>query len=163
MEVFSQIAQGFLSHFRPSSHQQTDPGMGSQSGNCGNMTRYTPSYADICDARNLLRSLKLPAELVLQILDDAEYWPSLRFTGQGTTRAGARADYPDSATVQFSAGILPANIREELGIRGENENPKLREVEFEILSRDQGWTSKGTESEYNAFANPFANPKALSH
>lgn len=111
------------------------------------MSPFTPTYADVCDARNVLRSLKLPTELVLQILDDAEYWPILRFTGQGSIPARATANYPDSAKVQFRAAILPTDIKEKLGIHDESEQPKLREVEFEILSRDQGWTSEGTERE----------------
>lgn len=153
MDGFWQTTQNFLSNFGLFRPQHDDQETGSTSTDCEQTPPYTPTYTDVCDARHLLRSLKLPTELVLQILDHARYWPSLSFTGAPRgAEAFAVPGKQASAMVQFRAQILGAEIKEILDICDENDKPKVKEIEFEILSRDQGWTSERTEGEWHAFA-----------
>lgn len=97
---------------------------------------FTPAYADVCAARAALKSLKLPTELVLQVLDHARYWPSHEFKG-------SKVSAKNGASISLLGNAYDrANI---FGSLATNEALKVKEVEFEIKSRDQGWTSEGTE------------------
>jgi hypothetical protein len=97
---------------------------------------FNPAYADVCAARAALKSLKLPTELVLQVLDHARYWPSYEFKG-------SKASASNGARISLLENVYDrANI---FGSLATDEALKVKEIEFEINSRDQGWTSEGTE------------------
>ncbi|KAF2704124.1 hypothetical protein K504DRAFT_462716 [Pleomassaria siparia CBS 279.74] len=102
---------------------------------------WTPSYADVRVARAILKTLKLPTELTLDILDRARYWPTREFGGYAASaQAGAR--------IIGLVNVMSPGIGRELGAN-KDEVPKIKEIEFNIKSRDQGWTSQGTEGTYN--------------
>lgn len=105
----------------------------------------------------MLRHLKLPTELALQVLDHARYWPSLSFTGEsaGVCAHARPGTVAVSALVQFRAPILGADIKNSLGIHDNSDKPKVKEVEFKILSTDQGWTSEGTEGECSVLSDGY--------
>ncbi|KAF2241931.1 hypothetical protein BU26DRAFT_534945 [Trematosphaeria pertusa] len=108
---------------------------------------HSPSYADVCVARAMLNALKLPTELVLEILDRARYWPALKFTSIRLGRAVAGISASVSASLSLEAGILsPDTLRH---ICSSTETPKVKEIEFWIESRDQGWTSEHTGGTFN--------------
>lgn len=102
----------------------------------GSNTQLSLSYADLCIARALLQT-KLPTELVLQILNYAEYWPSHIFEMQH--KCDVRA-YSGSShgKVCLDVDVVPDKVKKIF--RGEN--VRVKAVEFTITSRDQGWTSE---------------------
>jgi hypothetical protein len=111
---------------------------------------FTPAYADVCAARATLKSLKLPTELVLQILDHARYWPSYEFKG-------SKVSAENGASISLLENIYDrANV---FGSLATNEALKVKEIEFEIRSRDQGWTSEGTEGMLHLPASIHMVPK----
>lgn len=108
---------------------------------------FTPTYASICQARILLKSLNLPTELVLAILEYAEYWVQVSFSTSDNTRpsiANAGGGRATAAAMCLSADIYNAPLVREMGSSGGGgETVKLKKMEFRIQSRDQGWTSEG--------------------
>ena len=110
---------------------------------------FTPSYRDVCHARALLKALQLPTELVLDILDRARYWPSYEFKTRPNREMAASAGVGSSsaATLCLDAGIFNNSIVND--IRGGSERPKIKTIEFDIVSRDQGWTSENTHGTYS--------------
>ncbi|RMZ70550.1 ankyrin repeat [Pyrenophora seminiperda CCB06] len=121
--------------FSPSSPSPQDP--------------FNPTYADICRTRILLKSLHLPTELVLSILEFAEYWPRILFSTTYTAEhprpiiASATGGRDAAAALCLRADIFDAPVVTDMCASGEN--PKIKKVEFIIRSRDQGWTSQGGE------------------
>jgi hypothetical protein len=103
---------------------------------------FTPTYMDVCAARAALKSLNLPTELVLQILDHARYWPIHDFTGSNVSVSSNRADIALLECIYDRANNIPA-------IFAGGEALKIKEVEFIIKSKDQGWTSEGTEGMFD--------------
>lgn len=101
---------------------------------------YSPSYADVCVVRAMLKTLNLPTELVLQVLDYAQYWP--RRTILSTQVCEASADAP--GRIYLDVEILPERILQNSG----GEKVKIKAVEFEIWSGDQGWTSENTSGTF---------------
>lgn len=111
-------------------------------------TPWSPSYADVRATRIMLEDFKIPTELVLDILDRARYWPSRNLIGRNTKAES-------NAKVCLYGSVWSDDIVQGLG--GEEENLKLREIEFDILSRDQGWTSEGTEGTVHLFSAMHTN------
>jgi hypothetical protein len=112
-------------------------------------THFTiPSYADVCQARALLKTLNLPTELVLQILDHAEYWPQHAFvtSPEQPKRAIAAGQANSHACLCLDAGIF--NNPTADAIRKGGEKPKIQSIIFEIVSHDQGWTSERTQGTF---------------
>lgn len=109
---------------------------------------FTPSYNDVCQARAELIALKLPTELVLEILDHAEYWPQHEFYSkpERPLRAAPRFPHPSSAALCLDVGIF--NNPTVNPIRKGGETPKIKSLEFDIVSRDQGWTTERTTGTY---------------
>ncbi|KAH7137931.1 hypothetical protein B0J11DRAFT_399971, partial [Dendryphion nanum] len=103
------------------------------------------SYEDVRDSRDILQSLRLPMELVLEILEYARYWPCQRFGIQHPVRVGAGPS-DDPVKLCLDAGVLTPGYIDSF--RGEN--PKIKEIIWDIRSRDQGWTSEGTEGTFRS-------------
>lgn len=103
------------------------------------------SYDDICQARAILQSLKLPMELVLEILELASYEPWKQWTMGNTSGATATAsahygESNEAAVLCLNASVLDPAFMKKFG----DESPKIRDITWFIKSRDQGWTSEGT-------------------
>lgn len=111
----------------------------------------TPSYADVCIVRAMLRNLNLPTELILEILEYAEYWPSRTVRMQHPCEATAGV-FTVMGKVAFEFDVLPEEVLKAFG----EEKVKVKAVEWRIRSRDQGWTSEGTEGESDC---PFSGLK----
>ncbi|CBX98218.1 hypothetical protein IAQ61_010315 [Plenodomus lingam] len=109
---------------------------------------FTPTYKDVCHARALLRTLDLPTELVLQILDYAQYWPVYEYSSHIPREASAETRHfrPCVATVCYEAAIFDNVIYDD--IRKSGERCQVKSVEFEVVSRDQGWTSQNTQGTF---------------
>lgn len=108
---------------------------------------YTPSYADICVARAMLESLKLPTELVLEVLAYAQYEPVVEFNGYRNIVASASMGSANSAHTCLRAEVLSeATIRR---LSGPHVTLKVKEIKFDFTSKDQGWTSENTRGTYN--------------
>jgi hypothetical protein len=109
----------------------------------------TPSYEDVCRARAHLKALDLPTELVLQILDFAQYWPHYEITAspQHPIAASARGIPKSHAALCLDAAVFDNTTVH--AIRQGGEVPKIKSVEFHMVSRDQGWTSENTRGTYN--------------
>lgn len=110
---------------------------------------FTPTYKDVCHARALLKSLSLPTELVLQILDYAQYWPVHEFSGSISRqlRAETRHFRPCVANLCFETAIFDNVICAD--IRSSGERCRVKSIEFDIVSRDQGWTSENTQGTFD--------------
>ncbi|KAJ4365844.1 hypothetical protein N0V83_008465 [Neocucurbitaria cava] len=109
---------------------------------------FTPTYEDVCRARALLKALQLPTELVLDILEHARYWPINEFNTVPNRHivAASRGGRPSAATLCLDAGIF--NNPTVNAIRAGGERPRIKSVEFDIVSHDQGHTSEGTEGTF---------------
>jgi hypothetical protein len=108
-----------------------------------------PSYEDVCQARAHLKALNLPTELVLQILNFAQYWPHHEVTAspQQPIVASARGIPKSHAALCLDGGVFDnATVH---AIRQGGEVPKIKSLEFRMVSRDQGWTSENTRGTYN--------------
>jgi len=105
---------------------------------------FSPTYADVCVARAILKSRGLPTEIVLEILDWAEYEPVREFASTQTCTVSA----PDTFMARcLTAGVLTQDAIRSLSAR--QSDIKVKEIEFIISSRDQGWTSEGTDGTFN--------------
>jgi hypothetical protein len=107
---------------------------------------FTPTYNDVCQARALLKSLNLPTELVLSMLDYAQYWPIHHITGGGA-KAAAQNDRPSAATLSLSINLFDTPVVTEALASGEH--AKIKRIEFTVRSRDQGWTSERTQGTFS--------------
>jgi hypothetical protein len=112
-------------------------------------TLHSPSYKDVCTARAHLKALALPTELVLQILDYAQYYPQLSFTAnpQRPIIAAAQGNRNCCAALCLDAGVFDNGIVS--AIRQGGEVPKIKALEFHMVSKDQGWTTEDTRGTYS--------------
>jgi len=85
------------------------------------------SYADVRVARALLQTLKLPTELVLDILERAEYTPCLQFTILSKKNPAKTKMHP----YRFH-WIWRENLTRRIG---GPKTLKFKEVRFDIVSR----------------------------
>ncbi|KAG9192388.1 hypothetical protein G6011_11122 [Alternaria panax] len=110
---------------------------------------FMPTYADVCRARALLKTLRLPTELVLSVLHHAHYWPVAEFSHHGRIHANASAsgNRSSAAAICLEANIYSAPIVEEVRLGGET--AKIKRITFDITSRDQGWTSEDTQGTFS--------------
>ncbi|KAF2018294.1 hypothetical protein BU24DRAFT_421275 [Aaosphaeria arxii CBS 175.79] len=103
---------------------------------------YTPDYDDVRAARTILQSLKLPTELVLDILDRARYWPCAHFVTRN--RKSVKSGMNIVSEICFEGPVFPPSVLESF----QGEKVKLKEISWYIMSKDQGWTSEGTEGTF---------------
>lgn len=99
---------------------------------------HVPSYADICVVRAMLQTLRLPAELVLEILDFAQYEPVIEFPGDH----GVKGSSSHGPRCCLRAEVLGTEVTRCLA--GPHATPKVKEIRFDLTSRDQGWASDST-------------------
>lgn len=110
---------------------------------------WTLDYKDVLAARALLKTLGLPTELVLAILDYAQYWPMREFsTDKGNTVKVAASMFRSSAAALcLDADVFRHPTVDDLHARGEK--VRVKAIEFHIRSRDQGWTSERTQGTFS--------------
>ncbi|KAI1514948.1 hypothetical protein PtrSN002B_007942 [Pyrenophora tritici-repentis] len=124
-------------------------------------TPFTPTYTTIRQTRALLKSLHFPTELVLAVLDYAEYWPYVSFSTLPSTRqpsgrqrpiiARASGSRSEAAAICLATDdVFGAEVVQEM--EQEGETTKVKRVEFKLRSRDQGWTSEGGESGFGGYS-----------
>jgi hypothetical protein len=106
----------------------------------------SPTYADIYVTRAMLESFGLPTEVVLQILDHAQYEPVLKFTSQRGRQTGADMRSSVGAQVCIDADVLTQETIRTL--KASKAKLKVKEIEFSFTSYDQGWTSEGTQGTF---------------
>ncbi|KAF1950312.1 hypothetical protein CC80DRAFT_427337 [Byssothecium circinans] len=106
------------------------------------------TYADIRITRALLQTLGLPTELVLTILSYASYTPTLHFKATHLRIASADTTPAIAAQLSLSADVL--TLRTLQALKATKVRTRVREIEFVIRSRDQGWTTqRGVEGTFN--------------
>jgi hypothetical protein len=112
-------------------------------------SEYTPKYDDVCQARAYLNALDLPTELVLQILEYAQYWPQYEITlNFGRPKiAAAQMGRPSHATLCVNRDIMDHHAVHTA--RKHGETPKIKSVAFDMVSRDQAWTSENTHGTFS--------------
>ncbi|EOA89320.1 hypothetical protein ACJQWK_09232 [Exserohilum turcicum] len=104
------------------------------------MAPFIPSRRDVLRTRALLHyRLGLPNELVLDILDKAHYWVERI---REFTRHEVLLD--DEFSLNYSAACPCLGIYFDSPPTRSREKTKLREMEFLIVSHDQGWTTEDT-------------------
>lgn len=104
---------------------------------------FVPETKDIHTVRRSLARLGLPTELVLQILDYARYWTELT-----TENIEHHVLSDEEWALHFTAAYPYLWVPTYLGPQNHGEQPKIREIEFIIVSHDQGWTTEGTRGTY---------------
>ena len=106
---------------------------------------FAPRRRDVHRTRALLHyRLGLPNELVLDILDKARYWVEVKHVNDQTSVL-----LDEEFSDDFSAALPMLRIvidRPEIAHR---ETSTLREIEFLIVSHDQGWTTEDTIGTFN--------------
>lgn len=109
---------------------------------------FSPTYDDVRDVRALLTTLRLPTELALEILDHAQYWPTQVFESAFGSPIVARAQgaQATSATICLDIGVFNNPIVNP--IRTGGDRIKIKDITFDVVSHDQGWTSENTRGTY---------------
>lgn len=106
-----------------------------------------PTYADVILARKSLAALRLPAEIVLIILDYAEYWIEHVHASTFSGTPIAKALHLPNAIL--AAQVDPYTTKTVHKLREAGEIPRVRSIEWVLTGRDQGWTSENTHGTYN--------------
>ena len=99
---------------------------------------FVPTYAQICCVRAILKGRKLPIELALTILDYAHYWPEQTFTSAGVTVVKVTGGSSPVGPC-LEARVLDNESSQKFG----GEKLKVREIECEVKSLDQGSADQG--------------------
>jgi hypothetical protein len=103
---------------------------------------FVPTERDLREARSVLASLGFPTELVLDILEFARYWPEV--THDSTSQMSLR-DRDWSLNASTISLYLEAHIPQD-DPRFADSKVKVKEIEFTIVSHDQGWTTEYSSS-----------------
>ncbi|KAH4126740.1 hypothetical protein HBH68_065720 [Parastagonospora nodorum] len=108
------------------------------------MAPFIPERADVYSVRAILAHCKLPNELILTILDHARYWVE-----RVESRVGYKMLFDEEFTRSYNAAVsyLAANAIPP-GDPTDAETPKLKEVEFLVVSHDQAWTTENTKGTF---------------
>ncbi|OSD08373.1 hypothetical protein PYCCODRAFT_1462613 [Trametes coccinea BRFM310] len=114
---------------------------------------YPTTPANLRAVRALLARLGLPAELVLKIIDEAEYYPAMRASlrGSRTLRAIDDCQRPGGSCAARLCLVAPP-----LPGPAQDETWRVRRVAWDLDGRDQGWggeapgTFRGAYSWYEA-------------
>jgi hypothetical protein len=111
--------------------------------------KFSPTYADVRVARAMLKAFGLPTEIALEILEWAEYQPVRKFASsyRDNTYAPMASAPGNGMGLCLKAGVLARETLRDLAAR--QARVKVKEIEFTILSRDQGWTSEDTAGTFN--------------
>jgi hypothetical protein len=110
---------------------------------------WTLDYKDVLAARALLKTLGLPMELILEILDYAQYWPTRHFSTEesATVKVAATMFRSSAAALCLDADVFHDPVVDSL--RAGGENIRIKAIEFHVRSRDQGWTSENTQGTFS--------------
>lgn len=101
---------------------------------------FSPTYADVRVTRAMLQALRIPTEVVLEILDYAQYEPVLEFANtRGTVTVGVQ--------LCLEAGVLTRDSLRKL--QPGKACVQVKEIDFLLDSHDQGWTSEDTVGTFN--------------
>lgn len=106
-------------------------------------------YEDVLKARAQLKALGLPMELALEILEYAEYWPARHFSSKEEKTVKVAATMFRSSTAGLCVDVDIFNDPAVDSLRKNGERVKIKAVEFQIRSRDQGWTSEPTQGTFS--------------
>lgn len=106
-------------------------------------------YDDVLEARALLKTLGLPTELVLNILDCAQYWPMREFSEKKNNPVKVSATVSRSSVAGLCLNVDVFNDPIVHSLRAGGEEVKVKAIEFHIRSRDQGWTSESSQGTFN--------------
>jgi hypothetical protein len=110
---------------------------------------FVPEYKDVCKARAVLARLNLPMELVLHILEYAEYWPSITWStsqrNNGKTVPGITGHH--EASICIHVPVTKNDIITNIG--STEKKIEIKSIEFLVKSQDQGWTSEMTRGTFN--------------
>lgn len=105
------------------------------------MPPFVPTLRDVVRVCKILTSLRLPTELVLEILDETHYWLEVVSSStehivlvDGAWSLDYSAAYPYLYVPAYDRSHPPPF--------------KIREIEFMIVSHDQGWTTEDTRGTY---------------
>lgn len=104
---------------------------------------FIPTAQDVRATRILLHHVGLPTELILLILDFARYW-----TSRTTFRTSKLCILDWNYSLNHSTAVAYLSAPVTLQPTTTGEMPKIRAVEFRILSHDQGWTSERAQNTY---------------
>ncbi|PVI04018.1 hypothetical protein DM02DRAFT_652034 [Periconia macrospinosa] len=105
--------------------------------------RFAPTSGEVRATRSILASLGLATELILQVLDYAQYWTVIT-----TERIDHVTILDEDWDNHFSAVEHYLWVPLHLGAHPDSEIPKMREIEFTIVSHDQGWTTEREAGPY---------------
>ncbi|KAI0332562.1 hypothetical protein GY45DRAFT_1344550 [Cubamyces sp. BRFM 1775] len=97
------------------------------------------SAADLRAVRLLLMRLRLPAELVLAIIDEAEYYPVVRGGLAGPQEVVLRATADCQKPRERSCAARLCVITPSIPGGAVGESWKVKRVTWTILGHDQGW------------------------
>ncbi|KAF1998841.1 hypothetical protein P154DRAFT_535939 [Amniculicola lignicola CBS 123094] len=102
---------------------------------------FTPKCHDVTMVHNILQTFRFPTELILEIIDHARYWPEL---------CGSFEHKSILADEEWTTSYTQANLYKVFAVSSTlyHSKTKLKEIEFEIVSHDQGWTTEGTKGTY---------------
>lgn len=90
---------------------------------------------DVFEARSVLRSRKLPMELVLRILDEARYWVETEYSNeQHVVLIDEHGDENYSAALPYLS--FPAWAQGESSQTG-GESQQIKEIEFMVVSHGE--------------------------
>lgn len=108
---------------------------------------YEPTYADACRVLQILKILKLPTELALEILEHATYWPSWqnsldedKYCEASTDTGLGSGGSAHPSVICLDSPVLDNRLLSEIG----KQPIKIKEIQFDFFSYDQGWTSENT-------------------
>lgn len=104
---------------------------------------FYPNQSDIRATRTILASLGLPTELILYTLDLARYW-TRNIIEVSDHHVLMDEDWNLEYTAAYPYLLFPVSFSAE----PDGEQPKLRELEFLIVSHDQAWTTEDTKGTY---------------
>jgi hypothetical protein len=94
------------------------------------MAPFKPTQLAVYNVRAMFASLKLPNELILTILDHANYWVERQYE-----RTSLKVLMDEEFSMNFSAAypylVIPMFSK---SLRTSAETPKIREIEFTIVS-----------------------------
>lgn len=113
------------------------------------LSKHTPNYDDVCQARAYLKALDLPTELVLQILDYAQYWPQHDFIANFGRPKIAAGQMGRSSHATLCLAKDPMDHPTVHTVRKHGETPKIKSIAFDIVSRDQAWTSENAHGTFS--------------
>ncbi|KAH6622240.1 hypothetical protein C7974DRAFT_218842 [Boeremia exigua] len=105
------------------------------------MVSFDPTLLDAETALAILASLRLPNEIALCILDQAQYWIKDEYNCEEHTLL-----IDGAWSLDYSAVYPYLCVRAYPQLQGRH--LQLREITFTIVSHDQGWTTEDTQGTY---------------